>query len=104
RGAQASDGVLLLKVIDRQPGQEAEFGSSQENLRRMLQQELLSEARTQLVATLANQATFWPRDLFMAGAPAASSNGAAPAAAASAGAAPAGAPESPSVAKPPGSP
>jgi len=85
RGAQASDGVLLLKVIERQPGEEAEFATSQESLRRMLQTELLSEARTQIVATLAGQATYWPPYLFAPHAPSLT----APPAAAAAGAAPA---------------
>ncbi len=64
RAARATDGVLLITVVERLPATEAEFGTSQEPLRRMLQSELLSEARAQLVATLASQATFYPRDLF----------------------------------------
>jgi hypothetical protein len=113
RGAQASDGVLLLKVIERQPGTEADFATSQESLKRMLQTELLGEARTQIVATLASQATYWPPYLFAPHAPsltqppaasgeepAAPASGASPAASPAAPASPSGAAAPPSSAAP----
>jgi hypothetical protein len=60
----AREGTLVVQVTGRQSGRPATFAESQERLRRLLQNELLGEARKSLVVDLAQHATYWPPDLF----------------------------------------
>lgn len=71
RTIAAAEGTLVVQVTGRQSGQPATFADSQERLKRVLQNELLAEARRNLIVDLAQHATFWPTDLFAAEPPAA---------------------------------
>ncbi len=61
---EATEGTLVVQVTGRQSGRPTTFAESQERLRRLLQNELLAEARRNLIVDLAQHATFWPTDLF----------------------------------------
>jgi hypothetical protein len=56
--------ILIAVMAGREPAREASFSEVQESLRNLLVVELLAEAQQHLVKQLAQQATFWPRDLF----------------------------------------
>jgi len=57
-------GILIAAMAGREEAREATFAEVQEPLRNLLVTELLAEAQQHLVRQLAQQATFWPRDLF----------------------------------------
>jgi hypothetical protein len=61
-----SDGTLVVQIAARHPGRAAGFAESQEKLRTMLLNELLTEARRHLVTDLAQHATYYPPELFSA--------------------------------------
>jgi len=57
-------GILIAAMVGREEAREATFAEVQEPLRNLLVTELLAEAQQHLVRQLAQQATFWPRNLF----------------------------------------
>jgi hypothetical protein len=59
------DGGAVLVIRSHEPARPARFEAVQERLRQMLQRELIGEARQHLVASLAEEASCWPRDLLV---------------------------------------
>jgi hypothetical protein len=58
-------GAVVMVIRSHEPAQPARFEEVQDRLRLMLQRELIEEARQHLVASLAEEASCWPRDLLV---------------------------------------
>jgi hypothetical protein len=58
------EGGVVLRIRSHEAARPARFEDVQERLQQMLQSELIEDARLHLVASLAEEASCWPRDLF----------------------------------------